>query len=345
LAVLGSIVAIAYYKLEPGIEFTGGSVINIEYSGNRPDNAAVIAKINELNLNDKPTIYTEGDKGLIIRTVALDESQHAALLEKLKDTDDFQEKSFESIGPVVGREMTSKMSVLVLVSLLAMLVYIIIAFKNVPGPVASWQYGVASFLILAHDILVPLGVFAVLGAFYGVQITIPIITALLTVVGYAINNVIVVYDRIRENLVRDHRASFADIADRAINQTLSRQINTSIATLLPVVAIYFWAGASLKYFALALILGIVAGTYSSVFLASQILAVWMGFDEKKENRQEVRQLISALKSAIPRVLLQGCGFRRFPRRRSFGRFAELTSAASKHTRKIYFTIGPRKGPI
>jgi preprotein translocase subunit SecF len=281
LVVVGSIAAIAYYKLRPGIEFTGGSVINIEYSGTRPDNAAVAAKIAELNLSDAPTIYAEGDKGMIIRTVTLDEAQHAALLAKLKDTGDFQEKSFESIGPVVGKELTSKMTVLVLVSLLAMLVYIAIAFKNVPGPVASWQYGVASFLILAHDVLVPLGIFAALGAFYGVQITIPVITALLTVVGYAINNVIVVYDRIRENLLRDHRASFIDIADRAINQTLSRQINTSVATLIPVFAIYFWAGASLKYFALALILGIVTGTYSSVFLASQILVVWMGFDKKK----------------------------------------------------------------
>lgn len=281
LAVIGSIVAIANYKLKPGIEFTGGSVINIEYSGNRPDNAAVAAKIAELNLAEEPTIYAEGDKGLIVRTITLDEAQHAALLQKLKDTGDFQEKSFESIGPVVGKELTSKMSVLIFVSLLAMLIYIVIAFKSVPGPVAAWQYGVASFLILAHDVLVPLGIFAVLGAFYGVQITIPIITALLTVVGYAINNVIVVYDRIRENLLRDHRASFTDIADRAINQTLSRQINTSVATLLPVIAIYFWAGASLKYFALALILGIVTGTYSSVFLASQILAVWMGFDKKK----------------------------------------------------------------
>ena len=169
-------------------------------------------------------------------------------MEKLKDTGKFEEKSFEAIGPMVGKELTSKMTVLVLISLLAMLVYIAVAFRNVPGPVSSWQYGVASFLILCHDVLVPLGVFAVLGAFYGVQITIPIITALLTVVGYAINNVIVVYDRIRENLLRDRKADFAEISDRAINQTLSRQINTSVATLLPVFAIYFWAGASLEIF-------------------------------------------------------------------------------------------------
>jgi len=112
----------------------------------------------------------------------------------------------------------------------------------VPGPVSPWTYGFASFLILGHDVLVPLGVFAVLGQFRGVQITIPIITALLTVVGYAINNVIVVYDRIRENLARDRKSSFDVIANRAINQTLSRQINTSVATLLPVLPFICGAG-------------------------------------------------------------------------------------------------------
>ena len=145
---------------------------------------------------------------------------------------------------------------------------------------SPWIYGAASFLILIHDVLVPLGVFSFLGKNYGIQVTIPIITALLTVVGYAINNVIVVYDRIRENLLKDRKSTFEEISNRAINQTLTRQINTSVATLIPVFAIYFYGGLSLKYFSLALILGIVTGTYSSVFLASQILIVWLGLRGK-----------------------------------------------------------------
>jgi len=274
IAVVGCVAAIAYFGLKPGIEFTGGSVLEIEYKDVRPENSSVAAKISDLKINDV-SIYTTGDKGMTIRTENLSEETHTQLLASLAPTGAFEEKSFQAIGPVVGRELTSKMAVLVLISLVAMLIYIAIAFRNVPGPVSSWQYGVASFLILVHDVLVPLGIFALLGAFYGVQITIPIITALLIVVGYAINNVIVVYDRIRENLLRDRKVDFSEISDRAINQTLSRQINTSVATLLPVFAIYFWGGASLKYFALALILGIITGTYSSVFLASQILVVWM----------------------------------------------------------------------
>jgi len=274
IAVVGCVAAIAYFGLKPGIEFTGGSVLEIEYKDARPENSLVSAKIADLKINDV-SIYTTGDKGMTVRTENLSEDAHSKLLASLAATGSFEEKSFQAIGPVVGKELTNKMAVLVLISLVAMLVYIAIAFRNVPGPVSSWQYGVASFLILVHDVLVPLGIFALLGAFYGVQITIPIITALLIVVGYAINNVIVVYDRIRENLLRDRKVNFGEISDRAINQTLSRQINTSVATLLPVFAIYFWGGVSLKYFALALILGIVTGTYSSVFLASQILVVWM----------------------------------------------------------------------
>jgi len=283
IIVITSIGAIAFYGLRPGIEFTGGSVIEIEYKNTRPANDAIQTKINDLQLKNV-TIYAVGEKSVAIRTGDLNPQDHTNLLEKLKETGDFEEKSFEAIGPVVGKELTSKMMVLVLISLLAMLLYIAVAFRNIPGPVSSWQYGAASFLILCHDVIVPLGVFAVVGALYGVQITIPIITALLTVVGYAINNVIVVYDRVRENLLRDHRSDFSEIANRAINQTLSRQINTSIATLLPVFAIYFWAGTSLKYFALALILGIAMGTYSSVFLASQLLVVWMDWRNPKPKK-------------------------------------------------------------
>lgn len=277
--VIGCLGLLAVYGLKPSIEFTGGSITEIEYKDARPSNEAIMEKIGGLGIKDI-SIYSVEDKGISIRTEAIDDATHTKLLQALDGTGGYTEKSFDMIGPVIGRELTSKMTLLVVVSLLAMLIYIAIAFRNVPGPVSPWIYGAASFLILIHDVLVPLGVFSFLGKNYGIQITIPIITALLTVVGYAINNVIVVYDRIRENLVRDRKSSFDEIADKSINQTLTRQINTSIATLIPVFAIYFYGGLSLKYFALALILGIVTGTYSSVFLASQVLVAWLNLKKK-----------------------------------------------------------------
>lgn len=277
--ILACVGLLAVYGLRPSIEFTGGSITDVEYNNARPSNEAIMEKIGGLGIKDV-TIYSVGDKGVSIRTEAIDNPTHTKLLEALKETGDYTEKSFEMIGPVIGKELTSKVTLLVIVSLFAMLVYIAIAFRNVPGPVSPLVYGSASFLILVHDVLVPLGVFSYLGKNYGVQITIPIITALLTVVGYAINNVIVVYDRIRENLLKDRKSTFEEIANRAINQTLTRQINTSVATLIPVFAIYFYGGLSLRYFSLALILGIVTGTYSSLFLASQVLVVWLGFKSR-----------------------------------------------------------------
>ena len=279
LVIVGCVVVIAAYGLKPSIEFTGGSILELQYKGTVPSADAIKDSVKDLNLKDI-SVYTVGTDGVSLRTETLSQDTHVKLLDDLKKTGAVEEKSFETIGPVVGNEIKSRTQLLVVVSLLAMLIYIAIAFKNVPGPVSSWKYGLASFVILAHDVLVPLGVFAVMGKIYGAQITVPVITALLTVVGYAINNVIVVYDRIRENLTRDRKATFEETANRAINQTLSRQINTSLATLLPVFAIYFWGGATLKYFSLALILGIVTGTYSSVFLASQILVVWMALSRK-----------------------------------------------------------------
>jgi len=279
--VAASVAAVAVWGLKPGIEFTGGSVMEIEYENERPANDVVRQKIADAAQLQNVSVYASGDRGLIVRTENLNSEQYRKVADALAAEGDFEEKSFEAIGPMVGKELTGKMLLLISVSLVAMLFYIAVAFRNVPGRVSSWQYGIASFLILCHDIIVPLGVFAALGAFLGVQITIPVITALLIVVGYAINNVIVVYDRVRENLLRDHRADFAENANRAINQTLSRQINTSLATLLPVFAIYFWGGASLQHFATALILGIAVGTYSSIFLAAPMLVLWREFRDRK----------------------------------------------------------------
>ncbi len=281
LVIITCAVLMVIWPLKPSIEFTGGSVLEIKYQDNRPASQEVQDKIKDLNLGDVAIQQVE-DKGLILRMQSTSEDIHQKVVEKLKETGNFEEQSFESIGPVVGKELYQKTVLLVIVSLIAMLLYIAFAFRNVPGPVSPWIYGLASFLILTHDVVVPLGVFSVLGKFYGIQVTIPIITALLTVVGYAINNVIVVYDRTRENLLRTRNINFAEVANISINQTLSRQINTSLAVLFPLFAMYFISGVALKYFSLALILGIITGTYSSIFLATPMLVAWLNFRDGKQ---------------------------------------------------------------
>lgn len=274
ILIISILVCLLIFGLKSGIDFTGGSILEIEYQNNRPANQEIRNSLSELNLGEF-SIQPAGDKGIILRMRDLSEEAHQEVLEKLSNTGQIEEKRFESIGPVIGKELKDKTKIVIIISILAIVVYIAIAFAKASKPISSWQYGIVSLFILFHDILIPLGVFSILGRFYDIQITIPVVTALLTVVGYAINNVVVVYDRLRENLLRGRNLDFEGCTNKAINQTLSRQINTSLTTLFPLLAIFFLGGETLKYFSLALILGILAGTYSSIFLATPILVIWL----------------------------------------------------------------------
>lgn len=274
--VLGSLVSIFVFGLRPGIEFTGGSILELEYQDFRPSNQEIKEKLAELNLGE---IYIQptGEKGVILRMKEISEETHQQILEKLVGP---KELRFESLGPVVGQELKEKTKIAVFASLLAIVLYIAFVFKKVSRPIASWQYGIVSLLALFHDVLIPLGTLSLLGKFYGVQITIPVIVALLTVLGYSINNTVVVFDRIRENLLKRVGATYEETVNISLNQTLSRCLNTSFTTLFVLIAIFLLGGETLKFFALTLILGILAGTYSSIFLASPLLVSWLKWRRK-----------------------------------------------------------------
>lgn len=284
ILIVGSLVCLIIFGLKLGIDFTGGSILELEFKTVRPANQEIGESLKEFNLGEI-SIQPANEKGLILRMKDISEDVHQQIIQKLKANGELEEKRFESIGPVIGQELKEKAKLLIAISLLSIVFYIAIAFRKVQKPLSSWQYGIASLFILSHDILIPLGVFALLGKFYQVQLTIPIICAILTVVGYAINNVVVVYDRLRENLLRgvfrDFVLGFEEATNKAINQTLTRQLNTSLTTLFPLIAIFFLGGETLKYFALTLILGIIAGTYSSIFLATPILVSWLKWRGKE----------------------------------------------------------------
>jgi len=284
ILLIGSLVCLIIFGLKLGIDFTGGSILELEFKTERPSNQEIRESLKGFDLGE---IYIQpaDEKGLILRMKDISEDVHQQIIQKLKAKGELEEKRFESIGPVIGQELKEKAKLLIVISLLSIVFYIAIAFRRVQKPLSSWQYGIASLFILSHDILIPLGVFALLGKFYQVQFTIPIICAFLTIVGYAINNVVVVYDRLRENLLRgvfrDFVLGFEEATNKAINQTLTRQLNTSLTTLFPLIAIFFLGGETLKYFALTLILGITAGTYSSIFLAIPILVSWLKWRGRK----------------------------------------------------------------
>lgn len=291
LVILVSLVFLVVFGLRPGIDFTGGSILEIEYLKERPSNQEILESLANLDLG---SVYVQptGEKGVILRMKNIDESTHQKIINELDireariengeliigEESILEEKRFESIGPTIGQELKQKTKIVIGLVLLAIVIYIALAFRKIQRPLRSWQYGIASVLALFHDILIPLGVFSVLGRFYGVEISIPVITALLAVLGYSVNNTVVVFDRIRENLLK-RGGFFEEIIDRSLNQTLARQINTSLTTLFVVLAVFLFGGETLKYFALALILGVVAGTYSSIFLAGSLLVAWKAWFE------------------------------------------------------------------
>ena len=281
LAIFLSVVAIALiasFGLKLGIDFGGGSILEVEFD-QRPENIAIQEKLNDLELGEI-SIQPTGDKGVILRMKELDEDVHQQVISKLGELSGVRDMRFESIGPVIGKELTDKTMVLVIVSLLVLLVYIIVAFRKVSWPVSGFKYGLISIVALSFDVLITVGAFSLLGKFYNVQFNIPIITALLTIIGYTINDKIIVFDRVRENLIRYKGDDFKGLIDKSLNETLFRSISTGACSLLVLFSIYFLGGETLKYFALTLIVGIVVGTFSSLFLASPLLVSWKDLFKK-----------------------------------------------------------------
>lgn len=278
ILILGSLVCLGIFGLKPGIDFTGGSILEIKYEGERPTVETVRETLDSLvgPISIQPT----GFNGLLIRMQEIDEETHQQVLEILKEGHRAEELRFELIGPVIGQELKEKTTIVVVLSLLAIVLYIAFSFRKIQRPIHSWQYGLVSLLALFHDVLIPVGILAILGEFYGVQVTIPVVVAFLIILGYSINNTVVVFDRIRENLFKRVGATFTETVERSLNQTLARSLNTSLTTLFVLIAIFFLGGETLKYFALVLILGIITGTYSSLFLVSPILVTWLGWRQR-----------------------------------------------------------------
>lgn len=273
LLAAAAIVSLALFGLRFGIDFLGGSILEVEMSS-RPENQKIQEKLNDLSLGDI-TIQPTGQNGLIIRMREIDEETHQKILSRLGELSELGEKRFENIGPIIGQELRQKTIILIIVSLAALLLYITIAFRRVSKPVSGWQYGIVSIIALSFDVLITIGVFSFLGKLYNVQFNIPIITALLTILGYTINDKVIIFDRVRENILRSRGLDFKTLVNQSLNQTLGRSLSTGFCSLLILVSIYFFGGETLKYFSLALIIGIAVGTYSSLFLASPIIVSWL----------------------------------------------------------------------
>lgn len=271
-AVIVSIVFFAMWGLNYSIEFSPGSVLKVEFQNQRPENAKITQALESFKLNEQMRLI--GDKGVEISYKGMkNEAEKVAIKESLNEVAPIDEgKTYiEEIDPIVGNIITNKTIWAIVISIIVAIAFIAMSFRGVSRYINSWYYGIAAALALCHDIIIPIGIMSYLGHFYNVQFGLPIVAALLTIFGYSINDTIIVYDRIRENLLRKPGPTVEETMNRSINETWWRSLATTLTTMLPLIVLYTQGGDELRYFSLVLLVGIFLGAYSSIFIASPLL--------------------------------------------------------------------------
>lgn len=295
--IFASILSLIAWGINPGIDFTGGSLLEVKFTEvERPINDVLVETLSGFDLGELK-VQPAGDTNVIFRFRNVDEATHQDILTALNDsfteetiiengvatidkTKYVYEERFESVGPIIGQELKEKAWVALLLAIIMIIGYIAYAFRKVSKPVASWKYGVAAIFALVHDIVIVTGLFSILGHFTGAEVDSLFITALLTILGFSVHDSIVVFDRTRENLGRHYSSDFEEVVNDSVNQTITRSINTSFSTLLVLVILFFFGGASIADFILALIAGVIIGTYSSIFVASPIIVTWHSWSKR-----------------------------------------------------------------
>ncbi len=290
ILIVGSFVMFFLYGLNFGIDFTGGSLLEVKINGgNTVSQENFNMYFEDSELADREYKIQEADRNnFIIRTESLSEEEHNKILSVLsqKISKDYPDSSleqirFESIGPVIGNELKRKAAIALTVASLVIILYIAWIFRKVSQPVASWKYGLGAIIALVHDVVITLGVYTFISHFTDFKIDSLFVTAVLVILGYSVNDTIVVYDRIRENLLKEEvEEDFELLINNSVNQTLVRSINTSLSTLLVLVVMYLFGSEMLQGFILALIIGVVIGTYSSIFIASPLVYIFAKSDDE-----------------------------------------------------------------
>lgn len=296
ILVVVSLASLIAWGLKPGIDFTGGTLIEVSYGGTLPDQAPIAAKLSAIDpgVSIRPSITKEGQREYIVRMRAIDQSEKSLVLDTLSAGQGAGSisatttaavagsvKTFDSIGPVLGAEALRKAMVSIIFVILAIVLYITFAFRKVSEPVSSWKYGLVAIIALIHDVIIPTGAFSILGHFAGYEVDTLFVTALLVVLGFSVHDTIVVFDRVRENLkLSGGRKDFGEVVGESISQTFTRSVNTSLTTLIALAVLYILGGSVTEHFSLTLIIGIAAGTYSSIFIGSPLL-VTIGKWQKK----------------------------------------------------------------
>jgi len=274
LVILVCIISLVTFGLKLGIEFSSGSIVTVSFE-QEIDQGDLKQELASLGYDNALIQHTSGGD-FLIRTHELTSEDKTSLEDALADRfGHLSETEFNSVSPMIAAETTQNAAIAVAVAAVGILLYITWAFRRMPKP---FHYGTCAIIALLHDALVALGVFSILGGILDWEINLMFITGILAVIGYSVNNTVVVFDRIRENLRKDVRIDFETVVNNSLVETLSRSLNTSLTTLFVVLALLFFVGASIQNFAVVLLVGIIAGTFSSLCIAPQLLVVW----EKRE---------------------------------------------------------------
>ena len=270
-----AIAAIAYFGMPLSIEFTGGSLVEVAYEGERPDLTTIKEQVDAAGF-EETVVRESGESGVLLKTHTLSPEEHTRLLIALDmGAGTTTELRFNSIGPSLGAELMSKAFWALGAVILAIVLYIAWAFRKTSRPVSSWVYGATVVLILLHDVIVSAGFYAGWAHFTGAQVDSLFVVAILAILGYSVNDTIVIFDRVRENLRHNEELNvaepFEEVVGRSVRETLTRSINTSVTTSLALVALLIVGSPATFNFALVLLVGVIVGTYSSILVAAPLI--------------------------------------------------------------------------
>ena len=280
IIILPGLFYLAKFGLRLGIDFTGGALIEYELSSDSSNSKPEknIEELKKVIIEDGVeinSITSSGNNTYIVRTKPLEQEKLNNLKQLISQKfGKVEERRVENVGPVIGAELSKKAFYALLLSSGAIVSYIAYSFRKIPKPTSSFRFGIAAVVALIHDVLVVVGVFAILGKFLYVEVDVLFVTALLTIIGFSVHDTIVVFDRIRENLLKGANRKFIDVANLSVVQTLGRSLNTSLTVVFVLTALLLFGGETIKWFVVALLIGIISGTYSSIFNATALLVFW-----------------------------------------------------------------------
>lgn len=279
LLILG-LVSLFTWKLKFGIDFIGGTVLT--YNSGKVNQADVLKGVDQ-NKYNPIQVHDTGNGSYSITTKPLTQDELKTLEDSLnKNLNSTSPLTVNTIGPVIGDELKLNAIKAIVIVSICIIIYIAFAFRNVSKPVSSWIYGLMAVIAMVHDVLIVLGAFALLGHLFDATIDSLFVTAILTVIGFSVHDTIVVFDRIRENLVKNSGMSFEEVVNNSLLETLGRSINTSLTVILTLLSLFLLGGVTIRWFVLALLVGITSGTYSSIFVASQLLVLYNNYKNRKK---------------------------------------------------------------